>query len=366
MAISYLSKVAKKNLKGTAIVRADFNGGGFRIEKTLPTIEYLSKYAEKIVIIGHKGRPEPSLSSKKNKDFSLEKDAKDLSKMLGREVIFLPMIRISEAGNEIRRAPEGSIFVLENLRFIDGETENDSELGRHLASLGDYYVNEAFSGSHRKNSSIVAITKYVKSYAGLNFESEIKNLSSLVKKPKKPLVLIFGGAKIKTKMPVVQKFYNQADNILFGGALANTLLYLSGVKIGSSLAERDVDSGILRLLSMDKIHIPVDTRKSGNKILDIGPETEKEFKSLLRGAKTIIWNGPMGLFERKGFDKGTKFIAKALANSRAFTVVGGGETAKAIRKFKLEKRYNFVSTGGAAMLEFLAGYELPGVKALEK
>ena len=366
MAITYLSKIPKKKLTGTAIVRVDFNGGLFRLEKAINTFKYLEKYADKIVVIGHKGRPTLPLNKKEKEELSLEFETKNLSRLLGGKVIFLDSIKLSENGNDIRRAPKKSIILLENLRFIKGEMENDEETGRILASLGDYYVNEAFAASHRENSSVCAMTKYIKSYAGFNFEEEIKNLSLVLKKAKKPIVLIFGGAKITSKTPVIMKFYNKADNILIGGALANTLLYLSGVKIGNSLAEKHVDSAVLRLLQMDKIHIPSDLRKSGNKILDIGPKTEVEFKNYIKGAKTIIWNGPIGMFEKKGFEIGTKSIAKVIADTKAFTVVGGGETIEAIRKFKLEKKYDFVSTGGGAMLEFLAGNKLPGVKALEK
>lgn len=366
MAIRFLSKANKKYLSGTAIVRLDLNDDGYRMERALPTLKYLLKYADKLVLLSHKGRPEPSLTLKDNKKFSLESEAAKLEKLLGQKVDFISHIKISEAANEIRNAERGSVFMLENTRFLDGEKEDKRDLAEHFASLGHYFVNEAFASSHRQNASITGIARILPSYAGFDFENEIKNLSQVMKKPKKPLVAVFGGAKISDKLQTMVNFRKKADFILLGGALANTILYLRGEKIGRSLVEKEMDGATLKIAAMKNIVMPKDFRKKGTAILDIGPKTEREYASLIKKAKTIIWNGPMGAFEKKGFEKGTKSLIKSIASSRAFSVVGGSETLVLIRKMKLENKFGFLSTGGGAMLEFLAGTKLPGVAVLEK
>jgi len=366
MAINFLSKAPKNRLRGTAVVRLDLNDDGYRMERSLPTLKYLMKWADKIVLLSHKGRPKPSLISRGNKKFSLEKESEKMSKMLGEPIEFVNHMRISEAGNEIRNAPQKSIFMLENVRFIEGEIEDEKEVAEHLSTLGNYFINEAFASSHRKNASVTGITKFIPSYGGFLFEEEIEKLSKILKKSKKPLIAIFGGSKIKSKMATIINFRKRADKILVGGAIANTLLYLKGEKVGKSLVEKEMDGAVLGIAEMKNLVLPIDFRKKGSAILDIGPKTEKEFIFLIKKARTIVWNGPMGMFEKKGFDEGSKKIARAIANSKAFSVIGGSETSSLIRKMKLENKFGFISTGGGAMLEFLAERKLPGIEVLKK
>ncbi len=368
MLLNFLSKTNPDKLKGVAILRLDFNSeGDWRLKRSLPTLKFLQKHAAKIVILSHKGRPTPSLLPlKENAKFSLKKDANKLSKFLNYPVNFINCSRISEAGNEIRNSKENSVFVLENVRFLEGEAENNLSLSEHLASLGDYFVNDAFAVSHRANASVVGITKFLPSYAGFEMEEELKNLSHIMEKPAHPFVMVFGGGKATDKLPIILNFRNKADFFLLGGALANTMLYLKGEKMGNSLIEKEIDGALPNLLKMKNVVLPFDFRKKGKAILDIGPKTEKLFSSYIKKAKTIVWNGPLGAFEKKGFEKGTKAIIKAIASSRAFSLVGGGETIVLLEKMKLEKKISFISTGGGAMLEFLSGCKLPGLKALEK
>ncbi len=368
MAIQFISKASRRELTGTAIVRLDFNDAdGWRIEQSARTIKFLIKKADKLVILGHRGRPKPSMHiTRNNKEFSLKGEEARLAKIVGRSVEFIAHSRISEAANEIRNAAVGAVFLLENVRFLDGEEENNTELARHLASLGDYYVNEAFANCHRAHASMVGITKFAPSYGGLRLEEEIVNLSRVMKKPRRPLVMIFGGAKADSKLPVIAHFRRRADAFLVGGALGNTLLYLEGVNIGESVAERKIDGMILKVARMKNIKGLVDARRRGGKILDIGPKTEKIFMGEIKRAKTIVWNGPLGMIEKRGFESGTKVVARAVARTKAFSVVGGGETVNFIRKLKLEKKISFLSTGGGAMLDFLAGKKLPGIEALSK
>ncbi|MFA5172936.1 MAG: phosphoglycerate kinase [Candidatus Paceibacterota bacterium] len=366
MNIRYLSKANKKYLSGTAIVRLDLNDDGYRMERAIPTLKYILKFANKLVILSHKGRPEPSLTLRDNKKYSLEPEAEKLSKLLDKKIDFIGHIRLSEAGNEIRNAKSGSIFMLENTRFLEGEKEDERELAEHFASLGNYFVNEAFASSHRKNASVTGITKFLPSYAGFDFEDEVENLFRIMKKTKRPFIAIFGGAKISDKLITMLSFRKKADCMLIGGALANTILYLRGEKVGKSLIEKEMDGAMLKIAGMKNLVMPKDFRKKGTAILDIGPKTEKEYAAIIKKAKTIVWNGPMGAFEMKGFENGTKRVIKEIANSRAFSVVGGSETLVLIRKMKLEKKFGFISTGGGAMLEFLGGKKLPGVEALKK
>jgi len=367
MHLNFLSKTNPDKLKGVAILRLDFNSeGDWRLKRSLPTLKFLQKHASKIVILSHKGRPTPSLLPlKENAKFSLKKDLKKLSQLLNYPVNFINCSHISEAGNEVRNSKESSIFVMENIRFLEGEAEDNLSLAEHLASLGDYFVNDAFAVSHRANASVVGITKFLPSYAGFEIEEELKNLTRVMEKPARPFVMIFGGAKATDKLPIILNFRNKADFFLLGGALANTILYLKGEKIGNSLAEKEIDGALPNLLKLKNIILPFDFRKKGSAILDIGPKTERLFSSYLKKAKTIVWNGPLGAFEKKGFDKGTKSIIKAIASSRAFSLIGGGETIVLLEKMKLEKKISFISTGGGAMLEFLSGRKLPGLEALE-
>ncbi len=360
-----LNKVRPELLKGTVLLRLDFNTEDeWRLEAAIPTIKFLLRKADRIVILSHRGRPNGF-----EKRLSLKKDAVNLQRLLKKEVNFIPYFRFAEIKKFIKAGPRKSIFVLENLRFLKGEEENDRRLAKNLASLGDFYVNDAFAVSHRKNASVVALTQFLPSYAGLELEKEIKFLSHIMGRPKKPLVIILGGAKAHDKLGVLKFFRNKADWFLLGGAAANTLLWVRGADVKKSLIDTEkADKKMLKMVSCYKnLVLPVDYRLSQNQILDIGPKTEKIFVSKIRPARTIIWSGPLGMIEKKKFSQGTLTVAKAIAvNKKAFSVAGGGETVMFLKKHRLDKKFSFISTGGGAMLDFLAGEKLPGIEALRK
>jgi len=300
---------------------------------------------------------------------SLKKNADDLSALLKKEINFFRDFNFKEMKERIAKAKPKSIFMLENLRFMPGEASNDRDFAQNLASLGDYYVNDAFPVSHRDNASITAITGFLPSYAGLDFESEIMNLGKVMKKAKRPLVIILGGAKIDDKLGVIKFFKAKADTFLLGGALANTLLALKGVEMGKSIYEKKAGRDIHALLHYQNLILPEvkDLRREEGAILDIGPKTEKIFEKIIHEARTVVWNGPMGFIEKPAFTHGTAAVARALgANKNAFSVAGGGETVMYLKKLGLDKDISFISTGGGAMLDFLAGKELPGITALNK
>jgi len=353
-----------------------------RIVKTIPTIKFLlEKGAKQIIIITHLGRPKGEIIEKLKTDVL----AKKLEKLLKESVIKI---------NEItpKSVPEkAKIIMLENLRFDPREKKNDDKMARELAKLADIYVNDAFGASHREHTSIVAITKHLPSYAGLLLQKEIDVLSEVLKNPKKPLTVILGGAKIDTKIGIIKNFLNKADNILVGGGIANTFLYAQGYDIGQSLYEKDKKEIAQEIMMTAEIEhekfvipkdvivaseakenavtldIPIEDLELDMKIFDIGKETLGKFLYIIKNSGMIIWNGPVGLFECKAFERGTKAIAEMLSISKAKTILGGGDTISALKKFKIsEDKFDHVSTGGGAMLEFLEGKELPGIIALEK
>jgi len=372
--IKYLSKVSKSALSGTALLRLDFNSkDNWRLKTALPTVKLLLKHASKIVILSHRGRPtfvKTSVDKPRgvDKKFSLARDANKLREYLGRRVNFIPDFNFGNIAKKIKSAPPKSVFVLENLRFLSGEEKNDVKLAKKLASLGDYYVNEAFAVCHRANASVAAITKFLPSYAGLGLEKEIEFLSRVMKKPRHPLVLVLGGAKAADKLGVLEYFRNKTGWFLLGGAAANTILYLKGFNVKKSAMDKNKsDLKQLRaVISYKNLVLPADFKWNKDMILDIGPRSIKEFIDKISSAKTIIWSGPMGLFEKKGYERGTYAVARAIAgNRRAFTLAGGGETVMFLKSHRLDKKFSFISTGGGAMLEFLAGKKLSGIKALE-
>ena len=360
--IRYLSKIGSKNLGGTAIVRLDFNTNDtWRTEMAVPTLKFLLKRNCKILVLSHKGRPQGV-----DKKFSLKKDSEKLARLLGRRVRFIPHFRFFEINREVLKSQPGSIFVLENIRFLKEEGESSRSLGKQLASLGDFYVNEGFSISHRRDASVVAITEFLPSYAGFQFEKEVRYLSHVMKRPKRPFLFILGGGKAGDKLGLLKFFKSKADKFLIGGEPANTLLWIKGVDIGDSIAERNNRKAFVPLLKFKKLMLPVDYHLKGNKIYDIGPKTEKIFAREIKKARTVIWNGPLGFFEKRGFEKGSLVIARAvIANRKCFSLAGGGETVMFLRKYGFFDKFSFVSTGGGAMLEFLAGEKLPGISALE-
>lgn len=362
--IRYLSTVRKDDLKDKVVLlRLDFNtADDWRMKAALPTLRFLADHARAVVVLSHKGRPEGA-----DKKFSLKKDAALLGKLAKKKAIFIPYFDFPCIKTQIGKAKPGSVFVLENLRFLPGEAKNDRALAKKIAGLGDIYVNDAFAVSHRKNASVVAVAKFLPSYAGFGLQSEIENLGKVMSHAKKPLVVIAGGAKISDKLGLLNKFKHEASAFLMGGALANTLLALRGVDVGRSLIEKDLPRSAKEILHYRHLVLPIDFKKADQKLLDIGPRTLDIFSRCIKMARTIVWNGPMGMCEKKGFEKGTREVAEAIAaNSRCFSVVGGGETVTALKKLKIDTKMGFISTGGGAMLEYLSGKKLPGIEALEQ
>jgi len=363
----FLRDVPKNLLGGRALVRIDLNSkDDWRILSAAKTLKYISGKAAGILILSHAGRPDIK-KTEDLKKFSLNQKTKNLSKILNKPIHFLNNIKEAEA--KFLNCKKGEIFLLENLRFDSGEEKNDPSLARKLASLGDYYVNEAFPVSHRANASVSAITKFIPSFAGFGFEAEVSNLSRIIANPKKPLVVILGGGKSADKVRIIKNLSRITKWFLLGGASANTLLHLRGHDMGNSLREQNpkILKEMKPLLNLKSVLLPFDCRKEDGTVLDIGDFTAKEYTSKIKEAKTIVWAGPLGLFEKKKFAKGSLDVAKAISsNKNSFSVVGGGETVEFLRKNKMDKYFDFISTGGGAMLDFLAGKKLPGIEALNK
>jgi 3-phosphoglycerate kinase len=378
--MKYLSSLKNKNLsEKTCLLRVDFNVEEedlkepgripFRVTAVLPTLEFLIQRGAKIIILSHRGRPKVQILNSKFeiRNYSLKPFAAMLSELLKKSVQFIDFkkdFRRIKTITEIN--PGGTIFLLENLRFFPEEERNDKGFARKLVSLGDFYINDAFSVSHRRNASIAAIAGLLPSYAGLLLEKEIKNLSQAIKKPKKPLVVVLGGAKISDKIGMVKNFLKKADEILIGGGIANIFFAAQKLPVNGSLYERKMVPVARKLLKFKKIILPFDSAIQKGKILDIGPETIKKYTEVIKKAKTIVWNGPMGYIENPEFAKGSKAIVKAILESRAFSIIGGGETTGLVASSKYKMSGNtFISTGGGAMLEYLSGKKLPGIAALE-
>ncbi len=375
----------------TVLFRVDFNvtvedgkvTEDFRMRAVLPTIQYLLENgAKKIVIISHFGRPNGI-----GGEHTLASAAEHLAKLLSLSVDFIA----DTPGEGLREKIENSqhaVVVLENLRFYRGEEENDEGFTKELAALGDIFVQDAFGVMHRSHASIVGVPKILPAYAGLLLEKEVSALSRILSNPVRPLVILIGGAKISTKIRVIEKFLNIADNICLGGALASTALKAKGVAVGKSLVEERVADSIKNIQFTDtRLHLPVDvkvakdrdakdgivTRGAGNVgedeiILDIGSDTQTLFSNVIHNSKTIIWNGPMGYIENEAFREGTHRIARELADATSggtFTVVGGGDTYLLLEELGIMDKISFVSTGGGAMLDFLADGTLPGIEALK-
>ena len=342
------------------ILRVDFNvlfGNGrmedlYRINKTIPTIEYLREKGAKIILISH-------LSAGKNGSLSLVADY--LNSKASFQIKFIKEKNISEIKKEIAEMKDGEIVLLENVRKHKGEEDNDPEFAKSLSELGDVYVNDAFSASHRNHASIVGLPKLLPSFAGFLFEEEVKGLQSAFS-PEHPFLFIVGGIKMETKLGVLDKFISLADNIFIGGALANGFLKAKGFDIGDSVTSEKMP--IDKYLDHPKVIFPEDVRKKDDKIYDIGEKTIIKLLPFIQSAKFILWNGPMGNIEEGDFDKGTKIIAEAVAKSKAKTVVGGGDTVAVINEMGLLDKFSFVSTAGGAMLEFLATGTLPGIEAI--
>lgn len=370
----YLSDLKVKQLAGkTALVRVDFNiensKENFRLKSSLPTIKFLLKSNARVLLISHRGRPTIKIKnqgakSEDNLEYGLKVVAPFLRKNTGKSITFINHFDFPKIKHLIAKAPAKSVFLLENLRYLAGEEKNELNLGRSLASLGDIFVNDAFSVCHRKNASITELPKFLPSYAGLLLEKEIKNLTRVMRKPKKPLVIILGGSKVKDKIGIISYFLKKADALLIGGAAANTFFKAKNADIGESIYEPEMIGLAKKLLTARNIILPVDFIRHNRKFLDIGPLTVINFKQHIAKARTIIWNGPMGLFEDPRFINGSEEIARAITSSRGFTVAGGGETTYLIHNLGLENKFGFLSTGGGAMLKYLSGKKLPGIQSL--
>jgi phosphoglycerate kinase len=392
MQIKYIQDADLKGKK--VLVRFDFNvplskseprtiTDTSRIDQAIPTIRLmLEKGASKIIMISHLGRPDGQVNPK----YSLEPVAQYLASKLGTDVI-LSESAIDNGVKNLLHLPETKLVLLENIRFLPGEEKNDMELAEKLAQYGDVYVNDAFGAAHRKHSSTHAINAFFKNraYAGLLMKKEIDSLSALLDKPAKPFVAIIGGAKVSDKIKTIEKLMVMVDTILIGGAMAYPFLKAKGATVGKSLCSDEDVALAKHLLSSDKggkIQLPKDHTVSdkfdgepspcaGTSIpedmmgLDIGPLTIKSYSEHIATAKTIFWNGPMGLFENKNFAKGTMAIAHAIANTTSFSVVGGGDSVAAVQESGVADKFSHVSTGGGASLEFIERGELPGVQALK-
>ncbi|HRY52364.1 MAG TPA: phosphoglycerate kinase [Candidatus Portnoybacteria bacterium] len=372
------------------LVRVDFNVDvdeksgqvvdDFKIRRTLPTLKYLLQNNARIILMSHLGEPK-----NKEENLSLKWVAKKTAELLGKEIIFIDDCAGEEAKQAASKLKDGQIILLENLRFYKEEKANDEIFAKNLAALGEIYVNDAFGVSHRSHASVSAITRFLPSYAGLLMEEEIINLTKARDAKDSSLCVIIGGAKISTKIKLIKSFLDKAQDIILGGALANTVLHARGIEVGKSLIEAKMIDEVKGLVANAKIHLPTDAvfctnndgtgvcrtgliEKTGENesIFDIGPESEKLFCGIIQRAQIILWNGPMGFFENEAFGHGTRAIAEAIAGSGAFSITGGGETVSYLDKLKLTDKFSFVSTGGGAMLEFLAGEPMPGIEALEQ
>lgn len=383
------------DLKGKKVLmRADFNvpqddslkiTDDTRIKATLPTIKYiLQNGAKKLILISHLGRPDGKVVAK----YGLKPVAERLAGLLGESVRFLDDCVGDNIKQEIGSGKE-RIVLLENLRFHAEEEANDPGFAKQLASLGEIYVNDAFGTAHRSHASTEGVTHYLKSAAGFLLEKEIAYLGNAIQDPKRPFMVILGGAKVSDKIGVIKNLLPKCDAIIIGGGMAYTFLKAQGKEIGNSKLEKDKLDLAKDILSQAKklnkdILLPVDNlvveridpaAKSeivgdqipeGKIAVDIGPKTIELFEAKLKSAKTIVWNGPLGIFEMDPFARGTQEIAKFIATLGATTIIGGGDTAAAVTKFKLEDKMTHISTGGGASLEFLEGKQLPGVAALSE
>jgi phosphoglycerate kinase len=384
------------NLTGKRVlVRVDFNvpldgdkvTDDTRIRSAIPTLDYILKQNPKAVILmSHLGRPKGEPAP----EFSLRPVATVLSTLIGQNVVFADDCIGQPVEEALANLPNGGILLLENTRFHAGETKNDDELSKQLANHGDIFVNDAFGSDHRAHSSTVGVTEYLPAVAGLLLEKEIDYLATALEAPKRPFIAILGGAKVSDKIGVIESLVSKVDNLLIGGGMANTFFKAQGYEIGDSLVENDAIETASSLLNQydkqlilpndvvigDKFDNNAQQRlisidegvPTGWAIYDIGPETIEEFGRYLDDAKTILWNGPMGVFEMPNFAKGTFSVAKLLADQTeegAITIIGGGDSAAAIEESGLSAKITHISTGGGASLEMLEGKELPGLRALQ-
>lgn len=377
------------------LVRCDFNvpmqdgkiTDDTRIVSALPTINYLTEHGAKVILMSHMGRPK----GEPVKEYSLQPVARKLSELTGKNVIFAASDKVVDDSVETAAAnlAEGEIMLLENVRFRKEETKNEPSFAKELASLGDIFVNDAFGTAHRAHASTAGIADYLPCVSGFLIEKEVKFLGSAVENPKRPFVAIMGGAKVGDKIPVIETLLKKVDVLIIGGGMSYTFFKAEGLEIGTSILDEDnvqlasqllkkaEESGVKMLLPVDTIcakEFKNDTEFAAfdkDKIpsdymgMDIGPKTIKLYEEAIAKAATVVWNGPMGVFEMPNFAKGTRAIAEALAESDAVTIIGGGDSAAACEQFGLKDKMTHISTGGGASLEFLEGKTLPGIAVIQ-
>lgn len=376
------------------LVRCDFNvpldketgeiTDNRRIRAAIPTIEYLINHNAKVILCSHLGRPKGEFNLK----YSLKPVAEELSKLLGKEVKLAKDVIGKDAEKLTSEIKEGEVVLLENVRFHKEEEENDPEFAKKLASFAEIYVNDAFGTAHRAHASTAGVADYLPAVSGFLIEKELEFLGNALDNPERPFVAILGGAKVSDKIGVIENLLDKVDTLIIGGGMAYTFYKAQGHSIGTSICEEDkidLANDILNKAKEKNVEIllPIDNHVSaeysneaedkyvesaeipeGFMGLDIGPKTIELFKNAIKNAKTVVWNGPLGVTEFSKFEEGTKAIAEALAETEAVTVIGGGDSAAAVEKFGLADKMTHISTGGGASLEFLEGKVLPGIACL--
>lgn len=392
-----IKSIRDMDIKGKRVfIRVDFNvpldqsgvvKDDTRIRRAIPTIEYAVGQKARTILASHLGRPK----GERKPEMSLRPVATRLQELMGKEVRFAEDCVGGAASAAVGALPPGGVLLLENLRFHSGETKNDPEFSRQLASLADVYVNDAFGTAHRAHASTVGITQFLEDKgAGLLLKEELDSLDKALANPKRPVVAIFGGAKVSDKLAVLSNLVARMDTILIGGGMANTFLKAKGFGMGRSQTEDDMvaaadaildaaqKKGCAVLLPVDLVtgakieaggrsgETAVGSVPVGEMALDIGPKTAELFNKEIEKAGTIVWNGPMGVFEIDDFKAGTMAVAVAVASASAFSVVGGGDTVRAVEQFGVADKISYISTGGGAFMEFMEGKTLPGVAALEE
>ncbi|MFY9493217.1 MAG: phosphoglycerate kinase [Minisyncoccia bacterium] len=373
------------------LVRVDFNvpikdgavpvSAEWRLKAVLPTLNYLAQAGAKIILLAHLGRPQG-----RDMRYSLYPVFEKLKKIWPRDLFFSQDVIGAVAEKQIKNLKNGQAILLENLRFHKEEEANDGAFAKSLSAGGDIFINDAFAASHRAHASIVGVPKLLKSYAGFLLEKEVAVLSMIRSKPRRPLVLVMGGAKAETKLKLVKEFLDKSDGILLGGVLANTLLYSRGLGVGQSVVDENLAAEAKKLnLTSNHLHLPVDVTVSkslsrpdglgirpvgrvgaNESIIDVGPDTISLFEKVIKTARMIIWNGSLGLTEVPAFKAGSLAIARAVAENKGEKIIGGGDLVSFLTEEKLIDKMTYISTGGGAMLEFLAGEKLPGIEILAK
>ncbi len=386
-----MKTVKDLNLRGKKVfIRVDFNVplekgkilDDTRIVESFPTINYVIQSSGKVILCSHLGRPK----GKRLPEYSLKPVYEYLKNTLETPVKFLEDITGEEVDKVLEELKEGEVLLLENVRFYPGETKNDPEFAKALAKFADVFINDAFSVSHRAHASVVGIAELVKEKGiGFQMEKELKYLSKIVGKPERPFYAIVGGSKVSTKIGVLKSLLKKIDKLIIGGAMANTFLSAKGCSVGSSFVEKEyieIAKEIIKEAKEQevKIYLPVDVVVERNgeakeielkevleedKIFDIGTQSINLFCDSLIGAKTVVWNGPLGYFEKEPFHRGTVFLARKIASLPAVTIAGGGDTISAIKLAGVETGFSYVSTAGGAFLEYLEGKELPGLAVLK-